>query len=62
MKVKVNMHYHIWGSYHAKFGDDDFNSFLGIAGEGHTHRQTLASSILNFFNFENNKKYKQIGM
>ena len=34
----------------AKCGDDDFNSFRGIACEGRgTHRQTSASSILNGF-------------
>ena len=31
------MHYHVWGSYHAKFDDDDFNTFQGIACEGHTY-------------------------
>ena len=49
------MHYHAWGSYYAKFDDDNFNSFWGIICEGATHRQTdrhtqtLASSIWNFF-------------
>ena len=36
------MHYHVWVSYHAKLDDDDFD-------ESHTNRQTLALSILNFF-------------
>ena len=32
------MHHHVWGSYCAKFDDDDCNHFQGIACEGHTHR------------------------
>ena len=33
------MHYHVWGGHHAKFDDDDFNTFRGIACEGQTHRK-----------------------
>ena len=35
------MHNHVWDSQHAKFDDDDLNSFPGIACEGHTDRQGL---------------------
>ena len=31
---------HVWGSHSAKFDDDDFNSFWGIACVGHTHTHT----------------------
>ena len=34
------MHSHLRGSYRAKCDDDDFNSFRGIACEGHTDRQS----------------------
>ena len=34
------MHYHVSGSHHAKFDDDDFNRFRGIAREGQTHMHT----------------------
>ena len=40
------MHAHIRGSNRAKFDDDDdFNSFRGIACEGHTHRQTYSHRV-----------------
>ena len=49
------MHFYVRGSHRAKF-DNNFNSFQGIACEGHTqtqmnthtHGQTLASSTLTF--------------
>ena len=34
------MHSHVWASSCAKFDDDDFNIFWGIACEGNTHKQT----------------------
>ena len=34
------MHSHVWGSHRAKFDDDDFNNFGGIACEGQTHTHT----------------------
>ena len=47
LKGKVNIiskwyiSYHVWGSrYRAKFEDEDFDSFWGIACEGHTHTHT----------------------
>ena len=40
------MHCHVWGSYHAKFDDDVFNSFRGIACEGHIHTRTWGLSTL----------------
>ena len=36
------MHPHAWGSHHAKFDDDDLNSFGGIACEGHRHTDTVS--------------------
>ena len=39
------MHSHVWGSHHAKFDDDDFNSFQGITCEGHTHTLTQAFDL-----------------
>ena len=55
------MHYHVWGSCHAKFDDDGFNTFRRIACEGHTHtdRQTLASSILKLFKVVSDWKKKE---
>ena len=51
------MDYHAGGSHHAKFDDDDFNSFRGITSEGQTHRRGL--DYVNFFkvltDFENKK-------
>ena len=34
------MHYHVWGSHHAKFDDDDFNRFWGIDHDRHTCTRT----------------------
>ena len=34
------MHSHVWGSHRAEFDDDDFNSFRGIACDGHAHTHT----------------------
>ena len=34
------MHAHVQSSNRAMIDDDNFNSFWGIASEGHTHRQT----------------------
>ena len=31
------MHSHLCGSHRAMFDDDDFNSYQGIACEGHRH-------------------------
>ena len=46
------MHSHIWGRHRAKFDDDDFNSFRGIACEGHKHthrhRHSLGWTALKF--------------
>ena len=38
------MHYHVSGSYHAKFDDDDCNSFRGIV-----HRHMLKMCTLFCF-------------
>ena len=43
MSIELNvMHSHVRGSHRAKFEEDDFNSFRGMASEGHiqTDRQT----------------------
>ena len=47
------LHFPVCGSHHAKFDDDDFHSFRGVACEGQTHRYTethteTASSMLTF--------------
>ena len=41
------MHSHVWGSYHAKFDDDDYNIFQAITckGQSHTHTNTLTSML-----------------
>ena len=39
------MHSHVWCSHCAKFDDDVFNSFRGIACEGHPHRHSLDSTL-----------------
>ena len=44
------MHSHVWGSYHAKFDDDDFNSFRRIACEGHTHTQVQCWAVQKIWN------------
>ena len=36
---------HVYGSYRAKFDDDDFNRFRGIACEGHTYTQTYVGLV-----------------
>ena len=54
------MHCHLWGSHHAKFDDDVFNSFWGNACKGQTrtdtHTHTDMGSIVIFsvtLDFEN---------
>ena len=52
------MHSHVCGSHCAKFDDDDFNSFQGIACEGQSRHSDLRSSMLRCsvtYNFENKK-------
>ena len=56
------MHSHVRGSHRAKFDDDDFNSFRGIACEGRADRHTdrLGSSTLLFAkSLQTKQKYIQ---
>ena len=64
MKVKLNnnnehvMHCHFLGRYCAKFDDDCFESFWGIACVGQTHIHTHCLVYVNLFkssDFENKK-------
>ena len=55
----------VWGSYHAKFDDNDFNNFRGIAcRDTQTDRQTdfnlICVKVVSDFDFENNKTEKQV--
>ena len=50
------MPYNVWGSYCAKFDDDDFNSFWRIACEGHRHTDRLGV----LFDFEKKNQQKII--
>ena len=43
------MHSHVSGSQRAKFYDDDFNSFRGIACEGHTRTHTQTRGRQSYF-------------
>ena len=42
------MHAHVCGRHRANFDDNGFNSFRGIACEGHTHARTQMSSMSEF--------------
>ena len=52
------MHSHVGGSHHAKPGNDDFDSFRGIASEGHTraHTHTQRLGFVYAYDFENKRK------
>ena len=45
------MHYYVSGSHRAKFDDDDFNSFRGIACERQTHTHTHTHTRLSSLKF-----------
>ena len=70
-KVKVNtintpvMHSQAWGSHRVMFDDDNLNSFQGIAGEGHTDRQTdtQTDKVWSIWNFSQSllKLWKEKG-
>ena len=49
------MHYHVWGSYLAKF-DYDFNSFWGNACEGQTETETNTHTNSGFSILNTKKK------
>ena len=53
------MHSHVWGIHHAKFDDDDFNSFWGTACEGHTHTQTQGVVYVNILKVVSDSKIKK---
>ena len=57
------LHYHVWDSHRAKFDDDGFNSFRGIASEGHTDTDThgLGSTLkfaMSLTALETNRKHQ----